>query len=124
MDKRAITQVDQRAGDRHVLRVPGVLWFAGRAPIAVRTLDVSPGGVGLRHDDPVPPIGSRGKLRLQLQLDSGAAVIEADVEVRYSAVAGEALRSGLQFIAMEPRYVKLLVGVLANRPLILESTRD
>ena len=124
MDKRAFAQIDQRAGDRRVLRAPGVVWFPGRSPTEVRTLDASPGGVGVRHEPPFPPAGARGKLRLQLLTDTGTALVEADIEVRYSCVADGAFRTGLQFVAMDPQHVKRLASVLATRPLILESRRD
>jgi hypothetical protein len=121
MDKRAYAQMEQRAGDRRVLRVPGAVWFAGQAPMELRTIDASPGGVGVRHESPFPPAGTRGKLRLQLMVDTGPVRVEADIEVRYSCMSGGAYRSGLQFCAMDPRDLKLLAGVLATRPLVLEA---
>jgi hypothetical protein len=111
-------RLEQRAVDRRLLRVAGMVLFPGGVLHDVRTVDASPGGVGVQHERAFPPVGTHGRLRLQVLVESTPAVFESEIEVRFSAVAGHAFRTGLQFVATDPEQSRLLARVLQSRPLV------
>ncbi len=104
---------EQRAHDRRPLRTQVELLLPGRAPLAMRTTDISISGIGLLASAN-PPLGLRVGLRLRLPNALSASapptVFELQAVVRHSVFSRSenAYRIGMAFVQPSD---KLLVAV-------------
>ena len=113
----------RRAHPRHVVAARGTITFPGRPPVQVRTTDLSFGGAGFSHDDPLPPLGSDGTLAVACYHAGQFLSMAVPARLRYTRLAQMVLHSGVEFIAPGAEELRMLQKMLAARPL-LPNIRD
>lgn len=92
--------MERRAHERRPLRTTVELLLPGRAPVAVRTTDISIGGIGLVVSAN-PPVGLEMDLRIPLPQPGGAVkTVSAHGRVQHSVFSRreEAFCVGLVFL--------------------------
>jgi c-di-GMP-binding flagellar brake protein YcgR len=92
--------MDQRAHERKPLRIQVELAMAGRPAVALRTTDISVGGIGLVAAAN-PPAGLVAELRLPLpQRGGGLQVFSVKVRVQHSVFSARenGFRIGMAFV--------------------------
>src|SRR3954470_22952712 len=76
---RYIVLTEQRASARKILKVRAVAALEGRAPMQVRTLDISANGVSITVPEPMQA-GQSGQLSFDLLVEGKAVPIAARVK--------------------------------------------
>jgi hypothetical protein len=107
---------ERRAAIRRQLTAKGLIKFGAGASIAIRTFDASMHGVGVRHTEPFPNIGMRGRIIFGTAEGGTSTTVQAEVEVRHSVVAQGEYRTGLLFTSLSPENHTVLEGLLKDRP--------
>lgn len=116
---------DRRQNPRYRLVTPGTLTLPARGGvIKFRTTDLSLGGVGIMHDTPIVA-GTKAYLRMALMLpERKPQPFEALVRAKYSTFGDMWLRTGLQFLVVNPAHQQLLKLLLTTRPQMFESEEE
>lgn len=108
---------ERRQYERKPLRVPAELLFSNHPPLSVRLLDVSAGGVGVLASAN-PPLRARLSVRFSVPVTpTGAAIVEAQVEVARSVLSGThgGFVVGLQFTSISPQASRAIIQFLQGQ---------
>jgi len=111
---------ERRKNPRFTLVTRGELAISGVDKAwSVYTNDISMGGVGIVHDEPLPA-GVRACLSLTLMPNGQPEVFTAVVRIQHCTFGGMQLRTGLQLIGMTLGNRMLLERTLLSRTEIPE----
>lgn len=81
----------------------------------LRLWDLSRGGAGLLHEEPLLPLGSRALLRTSFYLNHRRVEFEAEVELKYTIIARMTLRSGVAFCGLHLHQQLTLERLFSSR---------
>jgi hypothetical protein len=113
------SSVERRVNGRHYLHQRAELRAPGRAATALRTTDISLGGVGLIHDDPIGPPGALAELCLSYLGPSCVLHLSLQIRLCYTRIGHMGLRTGAVFVQLSDDQRSQLSALIARHPSLL-----
>jgi hypothetical protein len=110
--------VERRANGRHYLHQRAELWAPGQAASTLWTTDISLGGVGLVHDDPIGPPGALAELRLSYLGPSCVLHLSLQIRLCYTRIGHMGLRTGAVFVQLSEEQRGQLSALIVRHPSI------
>ena len=91
---------EQRQSIRKILKVKALVALEGRAPMQVRTVDVSANGVSIAVPEPMQA-GQNGQLSFDLLVEGKSVPVAARVQAMYCIFSSGEFKVGFQFLNLD-----------------------